>query len=1208
MAVICPILFCIFGAALGVAHAEAALRPPVHPRRNVEDFPVVPAKYVRFTILKATSSEPCLDELEIYPEEDATRNIALAKGGARATASGSLPGFQIHQLEFVNDGRYGNGHSWIADKASAWVQIELPEVALINRVVWGRDRENNFVDRLAVEYGIEVSTNGSTWCPVASSADRSPLVIGGTFAGVQPMTRQIVTRFAPVNSSFSFESQNNSPDYRIDRWQTEDGLPGNTVTSILQTRDGYLWIGTFGGLARFDGVRFKRFGEAEGLKNNRVLCLCEDRQGNLWVGSEGGGLFQLRDGVFTELTTRDGLRHDVVTALAEGRSGRLWIGTYAGLQCWQEGHFVMDPAEPFQSSFPVTRLLVDRAGTVWMVVNGQLRTVVAGHVVTPKLGGEPSGQLAISALHEGKSGQLWLGGNSGYVASSSNGVLRVLPLPQEMPPDNIWEVLEAGTGDIWMGTASSGLRRWRNDRVLALTTQEGMAENSVRCLFEDREGNLWVGTNGGGLQRLKPKTLRLVTTRDGLAHNVVMSLAEEGSGELWIGSNCGGLSARRKGVFTPAYLNYLLDNECIWSVLSARDGALWVGTWNNGLFRKTGEKLEQFKLANSYSDEPVLALCEDRNEGMWVGTYQDGLKFFRDGKFTSYRITNGLSANFVTALVQDVKSRLWIGTAGGGLNCFADGVFKVLKRRDGLGSDFIRALHIDANGVLWIGTGGGGVSRLKDGELKTISTRQGLLDDVISQILEDDNGHFWFGSNRGIFYVSKAELERVAEGRVGSLNPITFGKAEGMENLECTGGFCPAGLKTRDGRLWFSTVKGLVTIDPKNIRSNDLPPPVVIEQVIVDGVPAEVDVKRLTSQIRNSKLEIRNRRGMYASNNTTLRIHPRAKRVELHYTALSFTSPEKVRFRYRLDGLDSDWVEADGRRIAQYPFLPPGPYRFRVTACNEDGVWSQSEAVLALTCLPALWQTWWVRLLGAALVLGGAGWTVKVGATHRLQRRLTLLQQQHALEQERTRIARDIHDELGASLTEISLLSDHCRKRLDRPGEVAVDLQRISTTAREAVQTADGIVWAVNPRNDSLDHLANYLVHFAEDFFRLTNIRCRLDVPADWPQIPLPMQHRHHLLLAVKEACNNVARHSEASEVWLRMTLTDQEFSIEVRDNGQGFRPESKPEDSDGLINMRERMADLGGRLELSSEAGRGTSVKLIAPLNQLNSFTCPSV
>jgi signal transduction histidine kinase len=301
-------------------------------------------------------------------------------------------------------------------------------------------------------------------------------------------------------------------------------------------------------------------------------------------------------------------------------------------------------------------------------------------------------------------------------------------------------------------------------------------------------------------------------------------------------------------------------------------------------------------------------------------------------------------------------------------------------------------------------------------------------------------------------------------------------------------------------------------------------------------------------------------------------------------------------------------VEAGSRRVAEYPHLPPGEYRFRVAGMNADGVWSDSEAELAFVCLPAVWQTGWFRVVVVLAVLGTAGWVVKFWATRRLQHRLALLQHQHTLEQEKTRIARDIHDELGALLTEISLLSDHSQKCLDRRGEVETDLQRISNTAREAVQTADGIVWAVNPRNDSFIHLANYLVHFAEDFFRLTAIRCRLDVPANLPQIPISTHHRHHFLLAVKEACNNVVRHSEASEVWLRITVADRQFSITLEDNGKGFREECVPEGSDGLANIRQRMADLGGCLELTTAPGQGTRLKLIAPLYELNSLTCPSV
>lgn len=1172
------------------------LRPSVHARRNVEDFPPVLAKFLRFRVQKTNRDQPCLDELEIYRQGDPERNVARSSAGARATASGSLPGVRIHQLEFVNDGCYGNGHSWIADTVNAWVQIELPEVECINRVVWGRDREGNFIDRLSTEYVIEVSTDGATWHTVASSADRAPLTAGNTFAGINPMRRYIVTRFAPVNTTLSEEFDRSSTDYCVDRWQTEDGLPGNTVTSIVQTHDGYLWIGTFGGLARFDGMQFRHFGEREGLKTNRILCLFEDARGDLWVGSEGGGLFRYHAGVFSALTTRDGLLHDVVMSLTEDALGRLWIGTYSGLQCWKDGAFIPAAIEPAPLQGPVSRLLADPSGVLWMVINGLLGKVETNCFMLPKVEGEPSGQMAVSALHMSHSGRLWIGGNSGYVVSSSHGALDLLPLVLEQLTDNLWDLCEARNGDMWIGTASSGLRRWRGGQVLSITTQEGLADNSVRCILEDREGNLWVGTNGGGLHRLKLKKLALVTTRLGLAHNVVMSLAEDAKGDVWIGSNGGGVSLRRQGTFAPAYLNYLLDNECIWSLLAARDGTLWIGTWNSGLFHKTDAKLERFNVALQDRDEPVVALCEDRIGGLWIGTYQDGLKYFQDGNFISYRATNGLSANFISALAQDPSGRLWIGTVGGGLNCLEQGAFKVFTRQDGLGSEFIRTIYADAQGVLWIGTAGG-LSRLKDGRLATLTTQHGLADDVISQIIEDDYGHLWLGCNRGIFSVPKADLNQVAEGRLNSCKVLSYGKAEGMESLECTGGFSPAGLKTRDGKLWFSTVKGLVRVDPERLPSNELPPPVLIEQVVVDGMAVAADSLRLLPHIQDPTPQTKP--GPSRPAPAAWRIGPGARHVELHYTALSFTAPEKVRFRYRLEGFDPSWVEAGTQRIAYYTYLPPGRYQFRVAACNNDGVWNDTGAAIVLQSLPLFWQTWWFRLLLASAVLGGTGWAVKYWSTRRLRRRLEWLRQQNALEQERTRIARDIHDELGTHLTEIALLSELGQIHRQSPRVVAEDLRRISDRAREAVTSADAIVWTVNPRNDSLDHLANYIVRFTEDFFHLTSIRCRLDVPAALPHFICSTQYRRHLCLAVKEVCNNVVRHAGATEVWLRMALQDRQFRIVIEDNGKGFSGAIMPEGSDGLRNLHQRMNELRGRLEIASQLGKGTAVSLITPLEQ---------
>jgi ligand-binding sensor domain-containing protein/signal transduction histidine kinase len=1190
------------------------LRPPVHPRRNVENFPAVPAKFIRLKVFKTNLGEPCVDELEVFPETEPTLNVALATAGARATASGTLPGYQIHQVAWVNDGLYGNGHSWVADRIDgAWVQIELPKAQRINRVIWSRDREGFFMDRLAIDYCIEVSTNGIGWQTVASSADRVSPIMRDAAVRWSPMVHS-VNRAESVHSIVTPEVGDVSSDYHIDRWQTEDGLPDNTVTAILQARDGYLWIGTLGGLVRFDGVKFKRYSALEGLMNERVLCLYEDLEGKLWVGTEGGGLFRFENGRFMALTTRDGLSSDVVMDIVEDDKKQFWIGTYAGLDCWRDGRFVSNISiasrpislvfkkssmagvssqpwrQPPTNAAPVSRVAFDSQGALWNVVDGRLFQMKEGVCVMPDLDGEPSGQNSIPTLRSGRSGRLWFGGISGYVAALSNNVVTIYPNPVNLSPDSIIDICEARNGDVWAGTSSSGLRRWRDGKVLLLTTEEGMADNSVRCMMEDREGNLWVGTSHGGLNRLKPKKLRLVTTSDGLSDNVVMSLAEGLDGVVWIGSNGGGINVRRGGTFTPSNLSYLLDNESISSLLVSHNGDLWIGTWSSGLICKTREQVKQFSIMRQWDDEPVLALCEDSAGRLWVGTYQDGLKCFQNGKYTSYRTTNGLSANYITTLTQDRKGRLWIGTGGSGLNSYIDGNFRALTRKDGLASDFVRSLYVDHEDVLWIGTSAG-LSRLKDGQLTAFTTQQGLWDDVISQILEDDSGHLWFGSSRGIFRVSKDDLNAVAERHKSTIQSLVFGKEEGMENLECTGGFCPAGLKTRDGFLWFSTVKGVAIVDPKSILVNTVAPPVVLDEVRVSG--HKIDIGLIGADESGSI-----RPTSSPNNPKPLRIAAGARRVEFQFTALSFTAPEKVRFRYRLDGLDTDWVEAEGNRVAEYPYLPPGKYRFRVTACNEDGVWNDIGAVLAFTCLPAFWQTVWFRSLTAFLLLGGTAWSMKILTTHRMHQRLLVLQQQHALEKERTRIARDIHDELGTLLTEISLLSDHGQNCRTQPGEVEIDLRRISDTAREAVQTADGIVWAVNPRNDSLDHLANYLVHFVEDFFRLTSIRCRLDVPAELPPIPLSTQHRHHILLVVKEACNNIVRHSLAPEVWLRMSVTDNQLSILVEDNGKGFLVKSVPAESNGLVNMRQRMADLGGRLELSSSPGQGTCVKLIMFLN----------
>jgi len=1163
------------------SNSATTLRPPVHPRRNVDEFSAVRAKFVRFTIFKTNRGEPCLDELEIFTADAEPRNVALASAGAKVTVSGTLAGYRIHKSEHLNDGFYGNGRSWISGESGrGWVVVELPALETINKVVWGRDREGKFIDRLVTEYKTEVASDALDWRLVASSADRRPLKMGAEYSGENPGQRLTVNRFAPVGTTLSPDDSVSVPgEYTINVWQTENGLPSNTIRAIVQTRDGYLWLGTFNGLVRFDGFRFVVFGEAEGLRNPRIVCLHEDHAGTLWIGTEGGGLIGCRDGQFTAYTTAEGLSSNGVLSITEDRERNLWVGTAAGLDCLRNGKFVRDSNHFGTAARAVYRVMADRAANLW-VITSRLRLLKDGREIAPPFEGEPASFTSLYSIHEGFSGSVWVGGANGYVARLKDGQVTAFGKEHGLLPDLVWEIFEARNGDVWVGTASGGLNRLRAGKFTAFTTQEGLSNNSVSSICEDKEGNIWVGTNGGGLIRLKAKTLSTFTTRSGLSHDVVMSLAEDHEHQIWIGSNCGGLNLWRHNAVAPFHINYLLDNECIWSLCAGRPGVLWIGSWGGGLFQKTGDKIVNYGKADGLSDDVILALCEEASGGLWIGTYAGGLNYFRDGQFVHYTAKEGLSANFVTAIIEERPGAIWIGTSGGGLNRLADGKFSAYRRQDGLASDFVRTLHRDSEGNLWIGTSGG-LSLLKGERCFSITTRHGLIDNVISQILEDNHGNLWLGSNEGISRVEKRELRHVAEQKIPRVNPVSFGKAEGMESLECTGGFHPAGLKSSDGTLWFSTVKGVVRVDPNHVTLNDVLPPVVIEEMLIDGKPE-------TRAISKPKLR--------SSNPVVLA--PGVQRVEFRYTALSFVAPEKIKFKYRMEGLDQTWIEGGGRRAAIYTHLPAGDYHFRVVASNNDGIWNETGASLRLTMPPQFWQTWWFVGSAALATVGIGGGAARYIVLRKVRTQLLRLEQQHALEKERSRIARDIHDDLGAGLTQISLLSDLGQKNSGNRQEVEANFRQISTRAGEIVQAMDAIVWAVNPKNDTLDNLANYLTQFAKDFLDCTPIRCRIDVPPLLPEVALSAEIRHNVFLTVKEALNNIVKHSGASEVWIRVSEETGAFSITIQDNGRGFHvPQiSQFASGQGLRNMKKRLEEIEGKLEVESQPGQGTAVKLVLP------------
>ncbi|MEI6646053.1 MAG: two-component regulator propeller domain-containing protein [bacterium] len=910
-----------------------------------------------------------------------------------------------------------------------------------------------------------------------------------------------------------------SSDYLTDVWQAENGLPQNTVTCITQTRDGYLWLGTLNGVARFDGVRFVVFGahNTPELKSNRILALLEDRQGGLWIGTEGGGATRLYRNHFTTYTTWEGLPNNIVQSLRQDVRGRVWIGTQGGVCVWTDGLLVRTSATEAPPETP----------------------------------------------------------------------LRVL----EYPVIPVQVAKELANGDVWAGTLTGGLWRRHAEQWKQIPSPSEAGQHAVRCLFEDRESNLWVGTDGGGLLRLKLRRLKTLDARDGLSNEFVLSMADDGAGGIWLSATSGGITQWRGGALsTWPESGPLRRTTGEGPLLRSQDGSLWVGTSGEGLFRWTAGVTAHFGPEQGLPNPAILSLFEDREGRLWVGTYADGLFLYQDGRFSNFGAKEGFPARIITAIVQDRDGDIWIGSNGMGLYRYADGRFSYYCRREGWGSDFIRTLLVDKEGALWIGSGGSGLTRMKDGWFHTLTTRQGLDDDVISQILEDDFGCLWIGSNRGIFQLSKQMFESFAAGRITLVEGIAYGKSDGMQSLECTGGFQPAGLKARDSSLWFSTVKGTVRIDPSVLVDtgetntvtqgrlfNVLQPPVTVEEVWVDDERVLMTVGGWQSVSR-------------------LTVHPGKNRVEIRYTALSYTAPEKVRFRHRLVGLDSAWVEAGDSRVARYAKLPPGEYRFEVIACNNDGVWNREGAFLPLWIEPFFWQTGWFLALAGLLSIVAVAGTVRAAVVRRMRQKLEQLRQRHALEAERARIARDIHDDLGARLTKISLLSSLTERDLNDPRKAAEHIGEIFGAVREVTTSLDEVVWAVEPKNDTLDNLATYLCQYTEEFLGGTAVRCRLKVPALLPAVALSSAVRHDVFMVVKEALNNVAKHAQATTAWLGLSFESGRLTIIVEDDGRGFDA-TTVERGNGLENMSARLGRLGGEIRFENRPDGGSRLAFSIPL-----------
>ncbi len=779
----------------------------------------------------------------------------------------------------------------------------------------------------------------------------------------------------------------------IDVWQNETGLPQNSVMSVLQTRDGYLWLGTQEGLARFDGVRFTVFDRANtpAFQNNHVQALLEDRQGSLWIATYGGGLIRRTNGAFTRFSTTDGLPHDTVRALHLGRNGDVLIGTNGGLSRFQNGRFAtLLSMKNGLAGDEVVSILEDADNTLWIgTYGGGLHRWKDGTLTRYGLENGVSNDK-VWAIVRDREGSLWIGTRGG-LNRLRDGKFTTFRTADGLPHDTIDCLYIDRSGHLWIGTRR-GLALWRDGKFETLTTKNGLPDDMVRTVFEDAERNLWIGTYGGGLVRLKDRVIEMLTADDGLSEDVTRAILQDRQDAMWVGTYGSGINRVNGSEVTTFSAANGLVHDRAWAAAEDADGSMWIGTYGGGVSHLRNGVFTRYTKANGLVSDQVRCVYRDPSGVIWIGT-NGGLSRFDNGTFRNYTTRDGLAHDKVIALQSDRSGALWIGTSGG-LSRLKDGRLTTLSTNDGLSHAMVYTIYADADDVLWIGTAGG-LTRLKNGKLSPYRVADGLFNPSIYQILEDDSGFLWMSSANGIFRIAKKELHDFADGKSQSLTSISFGKSDGMRSSECNGGFQPAGWKTRDGRLWFATIKGVAIVDPRQTHTNKRSPPVLIESLLIDEKPVALPASELV-------------------------LPAQSRKFEFQYAALTYVAPEKAKFRYKLEGFDADWVEAGARRVAFYTNIPAGSYTFSVMACNNDGVWN-SSAPLSFRLRRHFYQTWWFQ----ALTLLGAFALVAVVSMLRMRQLRARQDELVRLVDERTHEIKEEHAAAVRAAEEVEHLAYH---------------------------------------------------------------------------------------------------------------------------------------------------------------------------------------
>lgn len=946
---------------------------------------------------------------------------------------------------------------------------------------------------------------------------------------------------------------------------------------MLQAQSGYIWLATYGGLVRFDGDKFTTFNASntKGLDFDRILNLFEGARGDLWVLPEEIEpiILHFKDGeiephIFPEIS-----RTELVIYVSNGET---WLTGSGKIYKFINNKFTEVPTQSINNL--ANKFTVNK-NAVWMFEGNKIYQSAEDSVIIYHELPDAEGWILDMIEYPKGSGTYFIGTYNNLMIRFENGKETIVQEGSELPAGKFLRYYT--DGENLFAIMGGNLLLWNGQKFEHFTFNADLPENLfIEDLIADYEGNYWVGTEGDGLFKLRPTIISMIDKRHGLQNEKMLSLTSLDNGKMLFSTNCGGVYEWENGKATLSTLHKYLDAVCNWSVYEDSKNNLWLGDAKLYVTKSLDKPGKFFDTEDGFNTIGVRGILEDKEGDIWVATNFGVYKY--DGtKFENFATADGLNNNYIITLYEDKSGAIWVGSMYGVNKISNNEVIKIDLLHDVndtsiYSQPYIRAFFEDESGAMWIGSYGYGLYKFKDGHVDNITTEQGLFDNVVSHIVMDEQENFWMGSNRGISRVNRNELNQYFDGNIEQVKSYSYGVTEGMNSAETNGGFSPSTITDSLGNIYFPTVQGVAVVSTRQIKTNNIPPPVYIEN------------------LRNVEGEIANTKVITIPYNNPF--------LEIEYTAVSFSAPKKVNYKYRMIGLDNSWLDVGNRSVAMYSIIPPGKYTFQVIASNNDGVWNTTGASINIEVIAPFWQKNWFIALVSFLFFA----TVGLGVYYRIlflkkenekQRRFSqqLIESQ---EQERRRIASDLHDGLGQQILVIKNRVELAQNNIENAKNLNQELNKIRESAITSIQEVRTISHGLRPVHLERFGLTEAIRNLCQQLDETSNIGWSYHIDDIDGVIPKDKEINFYRVL--QEATKNILNHSSAKTASIAIKRFESEIRAVVSDDGKGFNVKvDRGTDGLGYLGMKERIKTLGGTLDIQSKIGEGVVIKIILPVKQ---------